>query len=169
MARGRLPATLDRMRALLDAAAVARVFLPLEAPAYTPTAIAAALHLPLESIAVAVPAEADGDRLLAIVPGGARVDLSRLAELLGARRARLRGRGAGHGDEPAAPGIVSGLPTVIERALLGREFVYGTTGDPSWVVRLEPRVLQRVTGAIVGEITRGGPAPGEAAPQATVL
>jgi prolyl-tRNA editing enzyme YbaK/EbsC (Cys-tRNA(Pro) deacylase) len=169
MPRGRLPDTLDRIRALLDAAAAPRVFLPLEAPASTAAAIADGLGVPLAAVAFARMAEADGDRFVAIVPGEARIDLPRLAEVVGARRARLGDPSGGHHDAPAAPAVVSGLPTVIDRALLNLEFVYGTTGDPSWVVRLEPRTLQRVTGAIVGEITRHPPRPARPAFQATEL
>jgi prolyl-tRNA editing enzyme YbaK/EbsC (Cys-tRNA(Pro) deacylase) len=159
MPRQRLPATLDRIRALLDAAAVHRVFIPLEMPAYRPAEIAEALQVPIASVAVAVLADAGGDRFAAILPGEARVDLARLADSIGARRVRLSGRGAGHGEDPAAlPAIVTGLPTVMDRSLVGRHYLYGTTGDPSWVVRLEPAALHRATGAIVAAISRERPA-----------
>ncbi|HWE61317.1 MAG TPA: YbaK/EbsC family protein [Chloroflexota bacterium] len=158
MPRIRLPETLDRIRALLDGAAVPRVFLPLSAPAYHPLDIAEALNVPLDNVATALLADADGDRMMAIVPGDARIDLSRLAAALGARHVRLAGRGTVRGQEPTPlPAVVSGLPTLIDRSLLSRLYLFGSTGDPSWVLRLEPAALQRVTNAMVGDIVRAAP------------
>lgn len=161
MKRARLPETLGPVRALLDTAAVHRIFIPLDEPARRPDELAAALAVPVGSVAVTHFAEADGDRLAAIVPGDARLDLGKLAIAVGApQRARLLGKGDLRKDQDAEDvPPVTGLPTVIDRSLLRREYVYGRTGDPLWVLKIGSAGLRRATNAIVADIVRSAPLP----------
>src|SRR5579863_6293605 len=91
MRRPRPPATLDDLRAHLDDAAVRRVLIPHDAPAHAPEERALILKAPLTAVCQVLIAEADGDTLAAIIPGGGRLDLVLLAGAVGARRATLMG------------------------------------------------------------------------------
>jgi Cys-tRNA(Pro)/Cys-tRNA(Cys) deacylase len=157
--KGRPPASLDRLRALLDAAAVRRALLPHDTPASTPEERATALSVPPASVADARIVEADGDLLVAIIPGDRRLDLASLAAAVGARRARPAGAEDVRrrlGVDPAQVPLLTGLPTVLDRSLLARGYLFGGTGDPLWTVRIAPADLKRATGAIVAAITRAG-------------
>jgi Cys-tRNA(Pro)/Cys-tRNA(Cys) deacylase len=157
--KGKPPASLDRLRALLDAAAVRRVLLPHDSAVVTPEERAAALSLPTAAVAHAQIAEADGDLLAAIIPGDRRLDLAGLAAAVGARRARPAGaedvRRRFSLDPDQVP-LLTGLPTVLDASLLAREFVFGATGDPLWTLRIAPTDLKRATGAIVAAIATTG-------------
>jgi prolyl-tRNA editing enzyme YbaK/EbsC (Cys-tRNA(Pro) deacylase) len=154
-----LPASLDRLRARLDAAAVRRTLLPLPDPVHRPEEIAAALGVPLNCVAVVLPARADGDSLMLVIPAGTRVDPYKAAALVGARHLSLAGRGrthAGTGSEPPLPALVTGYPTLVEAALMHQEYLYGPSGDPLWILRLTPAAMRKVTEAHVGEFIRTG-------------
>jgi Cys-tRNA(Pro)/Cys-tRNA(Cys) deacylase len=157
MVKEKPPASLDTLRALLDAAAVRRALLPHAEPAGTPEERAAALSLPLSSVANAQVAEADGDLLVAIIPGDRRLDLLSLADAVGARRARLAGAEEVRRRftyEPGQVPLLTGLPTVIDRSLLAREFLFGSTGDPLWTLRIASADLKRAANAVVAPIVR---------------
>jgi prolyl-tRNA editing enzyme YbaK/EbsC (Cys-tRNA(Pro) deacylase) len=152
------PATLDRLRARLDAAAVRRTLLPLPEPADRPEDIAEALGVPFEQVVVVLPARADGDELVLIIPARSRVDAYKAAALVGARHLTLIGRSRSRAEgalEISPPALVSGYPTIMETALMGREYLYGPSGDPLWVLRITPVALRKVTQAHVGAIIRG--------------
>lgn len=153
------PPSLDRLRELLDAAAVRRALLPHAAPAGTPEERARALSLPAAGVVQAQIADADGDVLVAITPGSHRLDLTLLAAAVGARRARTIGPEEVRrrfGYEPGQVPLVTGMPTVIDRLLMARDYLFGATGDPLWTVRIASTDLKRATGAIVAPIARQG-------------
>lgn len=164
MPRAQPPATLDALRAQLDAAAVRRVLLPLAQPVHQPEDLAAALHVPLRSVAAPVLVEADGDRLTAIVPGDRRLDLYKVAAAVGARQIRLYGAGRSRRRQtpPEEARLLSGLPTVLDRSLTRLEYLFSFTGDPLWAIRIGPVELQRAASAQVADIVRPGRAPAAA-------
>jgi len=149
-----LPESLTKLRALLDEAAVKRTLIPLPEPAEQPEQMAVALALPLRVVARSVLARADGDLLVLIAPGDRKIDLRRVAPLVGAQRVTLVGAERGRQHEAAGPALVTGLPTLIDSALLVLEYVYGPSGDPHYVLRLTPKALRKAAHAICGEITR---------------
>lgn len=153
----KLPPSLDALRARLDAAAVRRTFLHMDAPATTPDELAMALALPLNAVVVALKAEAGGDLLIAIIPAGTRLDLPALAAAVGADRVRLAGRREPHGggETPILQPLVTDLPTVLDRSLASREYLFGASDDPSWALRIGAAALRRTTGAIIAAIVRG--------------
>ena len=154
--RRKLPESLDALRARLDAAAVRRTFLHLDGPATTPDMLATALALPLSAIVVALKLEAGGDLLIAIIPANARLDLRSLAAAVGANRVRVAGqRGLRGADEkPALQPLVTDLPTVLDKSLANREYLFGASDDPGWALRIGAAALRRTTGAILADIVR---------------
>lgn len=168
MPRERLPATLDRLRAALDAAAVRRALIPLPEPVLTAAEVAATLQVPLEAIATVHLVEADGDQVLVLAPGDVRLNLTALASVLGAQRASMAGQHAtrrrfgGNPDLVAQPftwgevPFVTGLPTIMDRTLQNREHIFTGSGDPRWVVRIAPEDARKVTAAQVAAIARAG-------------
>jgi prolyl-tRNA editing enzyme YbaK/EbsC (Cys-tRNA(Pro) deacylase) len=155
MPKRRPPETLDRVRALLDQAAVARTLLPIATPVYDPRQLAETLGVPVASVAALFMADVERDRIAVIVPGDAHIDLLKLAAALGARRARLVGSADRRHDQPAPlPAPVTTVPAVMDRALLSHAYVYAGTGDPLWALRITPAALRKVNGAIVADVAR---------------
>jgi prolyl-tRNA editing enzyme YbaK/EbsC (Cys-tRNA(Pro) deacylase) len=114
--------------------------------------------------------EVDRDFVLALISSGARLTLSAVADLLGARNVRILGpqqtrawlaRQFGNDVQPSSSPVLdwweipflTGLPTVVAWELTRRELVVAPTGDPNWIVRLRSEELARVTSAHVGKIT----------------
>lgn len=156
MPKRKPPESLNDLRALLDQAAVARTLLPLSVPAYQPQQLAEALHVSIASIAILLLVDVARDRVAAIVPADARVDLVKLASALGARSARLFGGADRHQADPAplaAP--VTTLPTIMERSLLSHDYLYTGTGDAQWALRIRPAALHKATSAIIADMVRG--------------
>jgi prolyl-tRNA editing enzyme YbaK/EbsC (Cys-tRNA(Pro) deacylase) len=166
MPRERPPATLDRLRAALDAAAVRRALIPLPQPMVTAAEVAAALQVPLEVVATVHLVEADGDQVIVLAPGEARIDLAAMAVVLGAQRASMAGphatrrRFGGSPDLAAQPlhwgevPFITGLPTIMDRALQDREHIFTASGDPRWVVRLTPQDARKATAGQVAPVAR---------------
>ena len=153
--RPKPPPTLDSLRAQLDQAAVSRVLLPLDQPVHRPEDLAATLHMSVTLIAVPILVDADGDRLTAIIPGGSRLDLYKLAAAVGARQVRLHGTGKSrrqaHSEEPQ---LITGLPTVLDRSLMRLDYLFSFTGDPQWAIRIGPIELRRATAGQLADIAR---------------
>lgn len=153
--RPRPPESLDPLRAILDEAAVKRVLIPLESPVSSAAELAVALAVPLANVADALLAEADGDKLMILITGGTRVDLPKVAALLGARRVRLAGavptRSRVHTFTPT---LITSLPTVMDRALVSHSHIFGRTVDPLWILKISPEGLRKVLHPLVGDCTR---------------
>ena len=154
--RRKLPESLAVLRARLDAAAVRRTFLHLDAPATTPDILAMALALPLSAIVVALKLEAGGDLLIAIIPANARLDLRAVAAAVGADRVRVASHRGPRGAEekPSLQPLVTDLPTVLDKSLASREYLFGASDDPGWALRIGAAALRRATGAILADIVR---------------
>lgn len=98
---------------------------------------------------------ADGDPLLVISCGVARIAWKTLADTVGISRRRLK---TGTADQVyALTGYVVGsvppfghqnkLRTIVETAVLRQSIVYGGGGEVDALLRLTPAELQRVVGA----------------------
>ncbi|HVA91246.1 MAG TPA: YbaK/EbsC family protein [Chloroflexota bacterium] len=96
-----------------------------------------------------------GDRtILALVSGGNRVAVARLAAVLGVpvRRADAEtvraATGFAIGGVPPL-GHATDLPIVLDEDLLGYDLIYAAAGTPNTVFPITPHELLRVTGARV--------------------
>lgn len=96
---------------------------------------------------------------LAIAPGDARVDVSKVAEALGYSSLRLARpetvlRMAGYSVGGVPPvGHGTALPVVIDKRVLDYPIVYGGGGDEQHMLRISPADIVRLTGAVVADIT----------------
>jgi prolyl-tRNA editing enzyme YbaK/EbsC (Cys-tRNA(Pro) deacylase) len=164
-------ATLDRLRVVLDTAAIRRRMLRVEPEERTRQSVAAFLGVAEPDIIATSIVEADGDYLAVLGPGGTRVVLDSVAEAVGAKRVRVAGprrlrawlaRLLSKTADDAPPSsmewwevpFITGLPAVMERSLLDRQFLYAGTGDPGWVARIAPDELRRATLALVADVVR---------------
>ena len=106
---------------------------------------------------------ADGTPVLALVSGANRVDLGRLAAVIGAEEVRRA-----DGDEArAATGFaIGGVPpfgharpvsVVVDRELTGHERLWAAAGLPDAVFAIEPDALLRVSGGTVADIAEQPP------------
>jgi prolyl-tRNA editing enzyme YbaK/EbsC (Cys-tRNA(Pro) deacylase) len=168
MARLQPPVSLEALRALLDRASVRRSFLT------DSKSTSADEGRPGRSgiRCRVVIADVDGDYAAAIIADGDRLDSGALAAVLGGKRAQLVSpltvRGWLGSTAPAEAAerssslawdevpLITQLPTVIDRALLEQPFLLGGTGDPDCMLRIAPKELRRVTGAVAAPIGRTG-------------
>ena len=95
---------------------------------------------------------------LAIVPGDCRVSRAKVATALAVGRLRLapaevvkEATGYRAGGVPPI-GHRQPLQVVIDRRVFDHDVVYGGGGDEWHMLRLEPRVIQRLTGARVADV-----------------
>ena len=95
---------------------------------------------------------------LAIVPGDCRVSRAKVATALAVGRLRLapaevvkEATGYRPGGVPPI-GHRQPLQVVIDRRVFDHDVVYGCGGDEWHMLRLEPRVIQRLTGARVADV-----------------
>jgi prolyl-tRNA editing enzyme YbaK/EbsC (Cys-tRNA(Pro) deacylase) len=162
--------TLDRLRVALDAVGVRRRLLPVADSTASPNDLAATLHIAANDIVLPVILEADGDYLAVLSSGSARLSLGQVSEIIGAKRVRTPGprsvrkwlsKFIGMPDSPQeSPALtwwevpfITGLPTIVDRSLLSREFVYAPVGDSGWIMRIGPDEMRRATSAVVGDVT----------------
>jgi Cys-tRNA(Pro)/Cys-tRNA(Cys) deacylase len=130
-----------------------------ERPAYGREA-AAALGVGEERIFKTLVASIDGRLALAIVPVGGSLDLKRLADALGGRRADL----AEPAEAERATGYVIGgisplggrrrLPVVVDSGATAHPTILVSAGRRGLQVELAPGDLARATGATITAIAR---------------
>jgi prolyl-tRNA editing enzyme YbaK/EbsC (Cys-tRNA(Pro) deacylase) len=166
--------SLDRLNAVLDAAGVRRRVLPVVGMPSTVPELAVMLGVSAMDLLMTTLVEADSDYVAVMAPGLARVSPGQIAEIVEAKHVRVTGARparawlsrlttAQHSGEDVSPlgwwevPFITGLPTVVDQALLARSFVYAGTGDLHWVVRIAPDALLRVTNALVGDVTGRSP------------
>jgi argininosuccinate lyase len=123
---------------------------------------AAALGVPAAAIVKSIVFEhkQDSTRVcLAIVPGDARVSRSKVADALGVRQLRLasadtvaRVTGYPPGGVPPV-GHRTPVPVVLDSRVLGHDVVFGGGGDEWHMLRISPGDIQRLTAAIVADVT----------------
>ena len=123
---------------------------------------AAALGTPPAAIVKSIVFEhkQDSTRVcLAIVPGDARVSRSKVAGALGVRQLKLasadtviRATGYNPGGVPPV-GHLTPVPVVLDSRVLTLDVVFGGGGDERHMLRISPRDIQRLTGAVVADVT----------------
>ena len=121
---------------------------------------AAALGVDPARILKTLIASVDGRLAVAVVPVAAELDLKRLADAIGGRRATM----AEPGSAERATGYVRGgisplgqrrrLPTVVDAAALDLPTIFVSAGRRGLQVELVPADLVRLAGAVVARIAR---------------
>ena len=162
MGHGMWPETVQRVSSFLREAGVdARVQ---EFPDGTPTADAAAraVGCALAQIVKSLVFVCDGAYVVALVPGDARADETKVAAAAGARRARVARAAEVENATGFTPGAVAPFPqravtrTVMERTFLQHAVVWVGAGSPAHMAAIAPDDLQRLTNARLFDlVTRG--------------
>ena len=128
----------------------------LDASTATVQQAADAVGCPTTQIAKSLVFVADGDPVLCIASGGHRVDLARLADALDVAEVRQASpdevRAATGFAVGGVPPFGHGLPVVLDQALLEHEVVWAAGGDGHSLFAVDPRELQRCTGAAVAPV-----------------
>ena len=104
---------------------------------------------------------ADGEPVLVVASGLARIAWKRLADYLGVSRRRLKTGNADQGE--AITGYVVGsvppfghkekLRTIVEQSVYDQAVVYGGGGEIDALMRLETAVLRQVVGDETGDFS----------------
>ena len=96
---------------------------------------------------------------LAVAPGDARVVAAKVAAALGISQLKLASpqtvlssTGYEVGGVPPV-GHTTRVPTVVDKRVLGSEFVFGGGGDEEHMLRIAPDDIVRLTGAVTADIT----------------
>jgi len=156
------PEPVQRVSAVLRAAAVdARVE---EFGEGTPTArgAAEAIGCELAQIVKSLVFVCDGAYVLALVPGDCRADEAAIAAAIGAQQVRIAGPDEVMHATGFEPGAVAPFPqravtrALLERGLLRHSVVWIGAGSTSHMAELSPAELQRLAGAVVGDIVAPG-------------
>ncbi len=109
---------------------------------------------PGEVVKTLVVATGEGDFLLALVPGDRELDLKRLAQALGVKRARLADpsdaeRLTGYRVGGISPfGTRRALPVVFERAILARERILINAGGRGVMLAMAPGAILTLPDAL---------------------
>jgi prolyl-tRNA editing enzyme YbaK/EbsC (Cys-tRNA(Pro) deacylase) len=145
----------ENLQAYIDANRIGAVILPLKRSTATVPQAAAALGVKTDQIIKSLVFQADGQPLLVINNGLARVDHRKLAGCLGVGRKRvkladpqwtLEMTGYAVGSMPPF-GHRWKLRTLVDRAIADLEVVYAGGGGPDTMMKLSAGELLRVTGA----------------------
>lgn len=147
------PEPVERVSSYLRAAgAEARIE---EFPEGTPTAAdaAAAAGCGLDQIVKSLVVVCDGRTVVALVPGDRRGDLKKVADAVGAAKARIASAVEVTERTGFAPGAVAPFPLagvdeiLVDRSLLGHSIVWAGAGSPRHIVGIAPGELVRLTRA----------------------
>lgn len=134
-----------------------------EHPAGTRTAedAAAAVGCDVARIVKSLVFAVDGEPVLALVGGDARLDEARLAEVAGGEVTRAdadavrRRTGYAIGGVPPF-GHATALATFVDEALLRHDTVWAAAGTPRHVFEIDPAELVRAGRALVARLSRTG-------------
>ena len=125
--------------------------------AYTAQEVAAAEHVPGKLVAKVVMVEADGRRVMLVLPATRRVDLARAARTLGARDARLATEAEFAATFPdcevgAMPpfGTLYGVPVYVDQTLTEDEEIVCAAGTNTDSIRLRYADFARLVQPTVG-------------------
>ncbi len=145
------------LQQFLDARGIDATIIPLGAHTATVSDAARALNVAAAQIIKSLVFINNGNPLLVINNGMARVDRKKLAGVLGVGRKRVKFASADQALEMT--GYVVGsmppfghrqqLPTLVDPAVTAMEVVFGGGGDIDAMLRVTPAELLRVTGAQV--------------------
>ena len=141
--------------AFIEAQDIEAEIVPLESQTLTVADAAAALGVRPSQIIKTVLFLADGEPVLVIASGLARIGWKRLADYLGVSRRRLKTANAN--QVAATTGYVVGsvppfghkkkLRTIVEESVFDQAVVYGGGGETNALLRLETAELRRIVGA----------------------
>jgi Cys-tRNA(Pro) deacylase len=155
------PLTSDDLQRFVERNRIEATILPMAG--HTPTVSDAARELGVETdrIIKSLVFMNDGNPLLVVTNGLARVDRRRLAAYLGVGRKKVKFASAE--QALALTGFVVGsmppfghrqpLRTLVDPSVTGLDTIYGGGGDINAMMKLTPRELIRVTGAEVQELS----------------
>ncbi len=156
--------TLDDLQRFIDANAIAATIMPLAAHTATVEDAARALEVTTAQIIKSLVFLVDGDPLLVINNGTARVDRKKLAAHLGVGRKRVKFASAE--QALTLTGYVVGsmppfghrhpMKTLVDPAVTRLDTVYGGGGALDAMLRLTAAELLRITGAVVVAIAEEG-------------
>jgi Cys-tRNA(Pro) deacylase len=156
--------TLDDLQRFIDTNGITAAIIPLDAHTATVADAARALEVDAAQIIKSLVFIVDGDPLLVINNGQARVDRKKLAALLGVGRKRVKF--ATPDQALAITGYVVGsmppfghrqtLKTLVDTAVTGLDTVYGGGGALDAMLRLTTTELLRVTAAEVVAVAEEG-------------
>ncbi len=156
--------TLDDLQRVIDANAIAATIMPLAAHTATVEDAARALEVTTAQIIKSLVFLVDGDPLLVINNGTARVDRRKLAAHLGVGRKRVKFASAEQalthtgymvGSMPPF-GHRHPMKTLVDPAVTRLDTVYGGGGALDAMLRLTAAELLRITGAVVVAIAEEG-------------
>ncbi len=133
-------------------------------PEGTHTAVdaATAIGCEVDQIVKSLVFVADEAPVIALVSGVDRVDVQKLAGLVGARAVR---RAAGDEARDATGFTIGGIPpfgharpltVLVDRGLLGHDLLWAAAGRPDAVFSIRPDDLVRASGGLVGDIASSG-------------
>jgi Cys-tRNA(Pro) deacylase len=158
------PLTGADLQQFIDAHGIAATILPLEAHTATVSDAARALNVATAQIIKSLVFLTDGNPLLVINNGMARVDRKKLAGFLGVGRKRVKFASADQALEMTGY-VVGSMPpfghrhklkTLVDPAVTTLEVVFGGGGDLDAMLRVTPKELLRVTGAEVVSVAEEG-------------
>jgi len=154
------PEPVERVARVLRASAVETRIEEFSGGTPTAEAAAAAVGCDPGQIVKSLVFDCDGRFVLALVPGNRRADAARIAEAVGARKARV---GSAEQVEQATgfvPGAVAPFPlphvdaVLAERQLLGHDLVWFGAGSPQHMAALAPEDLVRIARAKTVDLVR---------------
>lgn len=128
-------------------------------PVYTAQALAAADHISGHCVAKPVLVHGDRGFTMCVLSASARLDVSRVAQLLGDKRVRLATEAemaevctdCELGAEPPI-GSLFGLPTIMDESLHDEEHLVFQAGDHTSSVKLRREDYERIASPTVGLI-----------------
>jgi len=158
--------SLARVRRVLEEAGLAVEIVEMAEGTRTAAEAAAAVGCALDQIAKSIifRGEADGHVVLFVTAGGNRVDPDKASavagEALGKADAGLIRAETGFAIGGVAPvGHLRAIQTWLDPRLLEFEVVWAAAGTPRHVFAIDPREIQRLSGAVVADFTVGSRRP----------
>jgi Cys-tRNA(Pro) deacylase len=152
------------LQQFIDTHGIAATILPLDAHTATVSDAARALNVATAQIIKSLVFLTDGNPLLVINNGMARVDRKKLAGFLGVGRKRVKFASADQALEMTGY-VVGSMPpfghrhklkTLVDPAVTTLEVIFGGGGDLDAMLRVTPKELLRVTGAEVVSVAEEG-------------
>ena len=147
------------LRAFLAGSGVSAEFLEFGGSVHSVADAAERAGAPHDSFVKTMALVADGSPAVAIIPGDRRLDMGKVAGILGAKGARmakpsevLEATGYPAGGVPPIFANPRRIPFLIDRRVLERETVLGGGGDARTLLRIRPADILRATGATEADL-----------------
>jgi prolyl-tRNA editing enzyme YbaK/EbsC (Cys-tRNA(Pro) deacylase) len=154
----------ERVQAALEALGLDIAIMRVPGTAKTAQQAADAAGCPVGAIVKSICVVAGERPAVILCPGDRRVDLDRVAALLGVDHVRMApadtvraATGYAIGGVPPL-GHATPVPVYMDTGLLAWDIVYAAAGAPDAIFPIAPTVLQRVSGAQVADLSVAPPA-----------